>query len=148
MTNMEFRVTREKHLDHMVRVVPFIVTAYAIQCFFIMKLGPVEFAVNGLFFLGVCLMSMITGFVTYDLTHVVEFYQDSIKINMKWLNYEENISYRDIFKVEVSDSGQTFATLKITTKSGEYHSFYFVDDADKIKKWLDQKQAPQMQEAA
>ena len=30
-------LSREKHLDHMVRVVPFIVFCYAVQCFIITK---------------------------------------------------------------------------------------------------------------
>jgi hypothetical protein len=148
MTNSEFFVTREKHLDHMVRVVPFIVCAYALQCYFIVKLGPVEFAMDGLFFLGGCLVSMIMAFVTYDLTHVVKFQEDSFSVSISWLNYEETYNYQDILLVEVSDVGQTFATINLTAKNGKKFAFYFVDEPDKIKAWIEKKRTPEMQLAA
>jgi hypothetical protein len=44
--------------------------------------------------------------------------------------------------------GQPFATIHFTTVSGKKFGFYFVDDADKIKAWIEQKQIPEMQSAA
>lgn len=146
--NGEFAVTREKHLDHMVRVVPFIVTAYAIQCYFILQMGAVDFAVDGLFFLGACLISMICCFITYDLTHVVNFHEEHLTISVKWLRYEKIVSYHDLIQVEVSDPGQSFSTLKLQVRSGKKFGFYFIDDADKIKSWLEKKRSPELQAAA
>jgi hypothetical protein len=144
----DFSVTREKHLDHMVRVVPFIVVAYAIQCYLIMRAGPAEFSVNGLFFLGACLTLMITGFIVYDLTHVVTFEADNLTISMSWLGYKEAVSYQNITQIEVSDPGQSFSTLILKTSSGKKYGFYFIDDADKIKSWLEQKRLPELRVAA
>jgi hypothetical protein len=141
-------VTREKHLDHMVRVVPFIVTAYAIQCYFILQLGSQEFGSNGLMFLGGMLTCMISGFIAYDLTHVVKFHEEAIDISVKWLGYHRTIAYQDIIKVEVLDPGQSFSTMKIETKEGKKIGIYFVDDADKIKAWLEQKRFPEFKAAA
>lgn len=148
MMKSEFSITREKHLDHMVRVVPFIVTAYAIQCYFILQMGPVDFAVEGLFFLGGCLVSMISCFVTYDLTHAVKFQDKDLKISIKWLGYEKTISYEELSAIEVSDPGQNFSTLRLKTHGGKKYGFYFIDDADKIKTWLEQKRTPELQAAA
>jgi hypothetical protein len=148
MTKSEFYMTREKHMDHMVKVVPFIVCAYALQCYFIVKLGPIEYAVDGLYFLGGCLISMILAFVTYDLTHVVKFQEDTFSVSIKWLNYERIYAYRDLEQIEVSEPGQSFGTLMITTRSGKKIGFYFVDEADKIKAWLEKKRTPEMQVAA
>lgn len=148
MTNTEFFVTREKHLDHMVKVVPFIVCAYALQCYFIVKLGPVEFAMDGLFFLGGCLVSMIMGFVTYDLTHVVKFQEETFSVSINWLNYHQTYAYQDLASIEITEAGQSFSTLTLTTRSGKKFGFYFVDEADKIKAWLEKKRIPEMQAAA
>ncbi|MBA2404315.1 MAG: hypothetical protein H0V66_06055 [Bdellovibrionales bacterium] len=148
MTNTKFCVTREKHLDHMVRVVPFIVCAYAIQGYFIMQLGPVDFAVEGLFFLAGCLISMISGFIIYDMTHIVTFEEETFSVSIQWLNYHKVYAYQDITQIEVSESGQTFASLALTTHSGKKFGFYFVDEADKIKAWLEKKRLPEMQAAA
>jgi hypothetical protein len=148
MTNAEFCVTREKHLDHMVKVVPFIVCAYAIQCYFISKVDTVDIAANGLFFLGGCLVFMITGFIIYDMTHTVTFENEKFTIEVKWLKYSKTFTYFDITNVEISEAGQSFATLTLTTKDGKKMGFYFVDEADKIKTWLEQKRIPQLRSAA
>ena len=144
----EFRLTREKHLDHMVRVVPFIVTGYAIQCYIIMQMGPVDFAVNGLLFLGACLAMMIVAFITYDLTHIVTCHDEDLSISVSWLSVNQSLRYHDIIRIEVSEPGQSFSTLKLTTKSGKKYDFYFIDDADKIKKWIEQKTSYELQSAA
>jgi hypothetical protein len=139
MTKEEFRISREKHLDHMVRVVPLLVLAYGIQCYFIMSHGPEEFAKNGLFLLGACLVLMILGFITYDLTHVVNFSKDQLTISVSWLRYAKEIYYQEIKSIHVSDPGSNFSTLQIETIRGKKYGFYFVDDADKIKEWVEQK---------
>lgn len=144
----DFAVSREKHLDHMVRVVPFIVTAYAIQCYFIMQAEPAEFSVNALFFLGTCLTLMISGFIVYDLTHVVKFHDEDLTISVAWLGHKKTISYQDLEHIEVADPGQSFSTLIIKTRSGKKYGFYFIDDADKIKSWLEQKRLPELRAAA
>lgn len=148
MTNSEFYITREKHLDHMVRVVPFIVCAYAIQCYFITRIGTVDFATDGLFFLGGCLVTMIAGFITYDLTHVVKFEEETFSVSVKWLNYKKTYLYTDIASVEISEAGQSFATLTLTTSTGKKMGFYFIDEPDKLKAWLEKKRMPELQAAA
>ena len=148
MTNAEFYVTREKHLDHMVKVVPFIVCAYAIQCYFITKIDTIDFAVNGLFFLGGCLVFMIAGFITYDLTHVVKFEEKSFSVSVKWLNYSKTYDYQNVATIEISEVGQSFATLTLTTTEGRKIGFYFVDEPDKLKSWLEEKRMPELQAAA
>jgi hypothetical protein len=148
MNKSEFKISREKHLDHMVKVVPFIVTAYAIQCYFIMQMEPVGFAVNGLLFLGACLAAMIIAFITYDLTHVVTFHENDLTISVSWLRFQQSIQYHDILKIEVHEPGQSFSTLKIVTKNRKKFEFYFIDDADKIKTWLEQKNTFELQSAA
>jgi hypothetical protein len=36
----------------------------------------------------------------------------------------------------------------LTSKNGEKHKFFFIDDADKIKKWLEDKQSSEFKIAA
>lgn len=141
-------ITREKHLDHMVRVVPLIVFAYAVQCYFISSMSPIEYATDGLLFLGACLGMMIAGFVTYDLTHVVKFEEEKLLIEVKWLNIKNEISFVDIAEVVVSHPGESFSGLKLVLKTGKKVNFYFVDDADKIKAWIEQINLPELKEAA
>lgn len=141
-------ITREKHLDHMVKVVPLIVFAYAIQCYFIAQMGPVEYATTGLLFLGACLGMMIAAFVTYDLTHIVKLDDEGLSIEMKWLGYRREMKFSELSEIHVSEPGESFSTIKIVSKSGKKYGFYFVDDAEKIKAWIEEKRAPEMKLAA
>lgn len=131
-----FNITREKHLDHMVRVVPFIVFCYAIQCFAIMKVSPGEFSSISLSILGGFLACMISGFIAYDLKHQVTFSENFMEI--KFLSHHKTIRYEDIWAVEIKDPGQSFSTLTLLTKDGKI-SFFFVDDSEKIKKFIESK---------
>lgn len=127
-------MTREKHLDHMVRVVPFIVFCYAIQCYFIMKISPTEFSSISLSILGGFLAAMISCFITYDLKHQAKFSENEVEIH--FLGSKKIISYSEIVMIDIKEPGQSFSTLILKTNSGKY-SFYFIDDAEKIKKHIE-----------
>lgn len=148
MSHFQAILTREKHLDHMVKVVPLIVFAYAIQCYLLAQMGPMGFAVNGLIFLGVCLVSMITGFVVYDLTHAVNFGEEELTVSIKWLGYKKILKYTDILETHVVEPGQSFSSLNLKMMSGKKFTFYFIDEADKIKSWLDKKRIQEVYQAA
>lgn len=140
-----FHLTRERHLDHMVRVVPFIVFCYAIQCYAITKLGPSEISTLSVMVLGGFLAIMIMSFITYDLRHQVFF--DEHALHSQFLAFKHTIRYEDILSVEVSEPKQSFASLTIKTKSGK-HTYFFIDEADKVKGWLEAKKFTEMDLAA
>ncbi|MFP5387366.1 MAG: hypothetical protein ACLGHN_14910 [Bacteriovoracia bacterium] len=134
-----FNITREKHLDHMVKVVPFIVFCYAIQSFLIMKIDPGPFATISLSVLGGFLALMITAFVTYDLKHQVFVSESHLEI--KFLFYQRKITFEEITELTVMEPGQSFSNLVIKTHHGKY-TFYFIDDAEKLKTWIQEKKHP------
>jgi hypothetical protein len=137
-------ITREKHLDHMVKVVPFIVMCYFIQCFVIMKVAPGQFSFVSLSVLGGFLASMIGLFICYDLKHQVTLNEKSLRIS--FFSYSKEIPYDDIIMMEVREPGETFSALVIKTVSSR-HTFHFIDDAEKIKEWIEKKQESQLMAA-
>ncbi len=139
------KITRERHLDHMVRVVPFIVTGYALQCFIILQVSPGEFTQRSLSVLGGFIAAMIAGFITYDLKHMVTLNDHGLTVS--FLFGTKTIGYSDIIKVEVSDPGQSFATVKMTTVRGRVR-LHFVDRPDELKALLDLRRQPMNQAAA
>jgi hypothetical protein len=139
MKTSEFSLSREKHLDHLVKVVPFIVFVYAVQCYTILQITPEKFFVDSMLFLGIGLAVMISSFITYDLTHRVEFFSDSLVISIKWLTYQREIPISDIIHVESSASDSSFGTVLIKLKSGKTVKFYFIDNSDKIILWFKQR---------
>jgi hypothetical protein len=127
-------LSREKHLDHMVRVVPFIVFCYAIQSYVIYQISPTPFSQVSLSVLGGFLACMIAGFITYDVKHQVVFFEDHLHV--KFLMFSKRISYNDITEINVKDPGETFSNLTLRTPRGKM-TFYFIDDAEKLKEWIE-----------
>lgn len=142
-TENSLLITREKHLDHMVKVVPFIVFCYAFQCFIILKVSPTPISTISLSILGGFIALMISGFIFYDLKHKVCLNENHLSINfMK----EVLINYEDIIYIEVKDPGQTFSNLSIITASGKY-TFYFIDNAEKIRSAIESKRHVELKAA-
>ncbi len=141
--NNNSTITREKHLDHMVKVVPFIVFCYAFQCFVILKVSPTQFSTISLSILGGFIAAMIAGFIYYDLKHRVVFNEASLSIQFM---QQTNIPYEDIILIEIKDPGQTFSNLSITTSSKKY-TFYFIDNAEKIKTLIESKRHVELKAA-
>jgi hypothetical protein len=138
MKKVPFAISRENHLDHMVKVVPLIVMGYGIQCYFILNAGHTEFATNCLLGLALGLGLMIVSFITYDLKHQVHFSDESLEI--RFYSFSKKISYDEIVKIDISHEGQSFTNMTLTIKSGSKHRLFFIDDGDKIRSWLiDQK---------
>lgn len=136
-----FDLSREKHLDHMVKVVPFIVFCYAIQSFAILKVSPGEFSSISLSILGGFLACMISAFITYDLKHQVSFHHDHFE--MKFFMNHKTVHYDDIWSIEIKDPGQSFSTITFVTQDGKM-SFFFVDDAEKIKKFIESRKGAEL----
>lgn len=143
-TENKIILTREKHLDHMVKVVPFIVLCYGIQSFTIMKISPTDFSSISLTILGCLLAFMVAGFVFYDLKHKVVFEEDKLLVN--FLFFKKEVSYEKIWSIELKDPGQTFSTITFKTADGRF-SFFFVDDAEKIKAFVESKKITELKAA-
>ena len=139
-----FSLTREKHLDHMVKVVPFIVMLFGIQGYVLTKIHE-GLGGGAIIVLACCLVTMITAFITYDVKHQVTFFEDHLE--MKFLGLKKTVKYSEILSVHVSESNQTFASLRIRLKSDK-HTFFFVDDADSIKAFLESTKSQDLKAAA
>lgn len=139
------RISREKHLDHMVKVVPFIVFCYGVHSYILMSVNGGPVTMKGILVLGTLLATMISGLVLYDIKHIVELHQKEMIIHFLWM--KKKVHYDSILKVEVLSPQETFSTLKITTKSRSYHLF-FIDEADKVKSWICDKQTEESKKAA
>lgn len=140
-TTEKLKISRDKHLDHMVRVTPLLVFGYAAQSFVILKVAPGDFSTISLSILGGILALMITAFITYDLTHKVEFFEHEIKVS--FLGSDQILRYEDIWSVEVSDEGGSFSNLSLII-NGKKKSWYFIDQAVNIKLFIDQKKSVEL----
>jgi len=138
------KITREKHLDHMVNVVPFIVMGYAVQSYVIFQMAPEAFTRNELLSFGLFLAFMIGGFIYYDHYHQVTFQVEGLDIS--FLGKKKRITYSEIWSVKVIDPGQSFSTMVIESAHGK-NTFYFVDQADELKAWIESQKESKLMAA-
>lgn len=140
----EFQITREKHLDHMVRVVPLIFLGYAIQAYFLSSMST-AIGTGAVLALGGGLAAMIGLFVFHDVTHEVSFYSDHLTV--RFLGREKNIFYVDIQQVRNSQSGESFSHLHLF--HGRHRTrLFFVDEADKVQAFIEDRKRLPLSEAA
>lgn len=139
-----FILTREKHLDHMVKVVPFIALMFGIQGYVLTKIHE-GMSGAAIYILAGFLVSMICGFITYDVKHKVTFFADHLEVS--FLRAPRKILYSEIVSIQVSEPKQTFATIKFRTSSTQ-HTFFFVDDADAIKEFIESQKHVEFKAAA
>lgn len=134
MKEKQLIITREKHLDHLVRVVPLVVLGYALQCYILFQLKG-ELAPEFIMILGIALVLMISSFIIYDTNHQVKINHDYLSISFFF--YQKVIPLDDIIQVQIADSQNSFDMVMLHTHHYGKIRLYFVDDAFKIKEWID-----------
>ena len=138
MNEKTYTVTREKHLDHMVRVVPIIFLVYGMHGFLMVRhMGPVGSELS--LMTGISLGLMIAMLVLYDTKHKVTLFDGYLEVNFLFFN-KKTISFSDISQVEVMGPTESFQTVVFKTDHNKM-TLYFVDDAHKIKTWIDSNKA-------
>jgi len=130
------KLTREKHLDHMVRVVPLVVFGFIIQSYLIMSIDPNEFGKNMVLLLAFSLGTLIAGLSIYDVTHHVTLLEDHLLIEMKWLGKQTKVNFSEIKDIHCRHPDQNFTTVDIILYDNTKYVFYFVDSPVMIKEWI------------
>lgn len=138
MEKEELYITREKHLDHLVKVTPLIVLGYALQCYILMNMNG-ALGSRTLMILGLALVALIGCFVLYDLKHLAKLDQNYIEIS--FFIYRKVIPLKDISRIHISESTHTFSILMLETHHHGKIRLYFIDDAHKIKQWIETQQS-------
>ena len=128
MEKSPYKLTREHHLDHMVRMVPIIVLGFAIQCYVLYQ-NPnfIGWTMPALAF---GLILMITAFVSYDMKHTVYLTDSGIVVSFI---KDSHIHYEDIVKIDTHHEDGTFGTITIHCTQGKKHTFFFIDNVNKVK---------------
>ena len=125
--------TREKHLDHLVRVVPLLCLAYGFQSFMMMSYasgGPTGTLVM---LLGSSLAMSVLALVGYDLRHQVQWGEQGFSVKAPWSTHASSFQRSQIVEIEIIGAPEEFQTVVVKLQQGRSLTFYFVDNGHEFK---------------
>jgi hypothetical protein len=131
----KYSLSRENHLNHMTKVVPFIFFIYGLQSYFLLSFSGRHLG-STLMWLGVTLSFLISSLICYDMTHKLKVNDDdSFEVGFSWLSMRK-FQLNEIKDVKIISDQEKFASIVIELRSERKIHVFFVDDAEKIKKLL------------
>lgn len=135
------KMTREKHLEYMVKMAPFLFFAVVIQIFvYAQFFEPVLIQEIGIF-LSVGSALILAAFYAHDHFHQVLLKENFLEIRISPLNYQEEILYRNITSYEVTHHKSGFSNVKLHLRDGAPVRLYYLDDAEGFIHAIKKKQA-------
>jgi len=139
-------LTHEKHLDHLVRVVPLLCFAYGVQSYMMMSFARGGSTGLLIFTLGISLAVSVMALVTYDYKCIVRWNSEKVMMKSPW-NFEfTTVAILEINKVDIIGEEDEFQTVIIKVAKKSY-TFYFVDNGYELKRTFDSLRAPLEQAA-
>lgn len=151
MNNPIHSITREFHLDHLTRLMPFFTLIYIFQCFLLKSiLSNVETG-NLLFVTGISLAVMIASIYTYDVQHKVDIFEDYIVVRFPLLHNFKVFYIKDIVEIHMADEdllqsatheqkmSLPMSTISVHFNNGEKLNMYFVDSPFYLKTLLEKQ---------
>lgn len=135
------QLTHEKHLNHLVRVVPLLCLAYGMQSYMMMsfaKGGPTGTLV---LLLGLSLAMSVMALVTYDNHFVVKWQDDLFSVKTPWSWKTQHFNRQDIQSIEVIGEVDEFQTVIVKLHNKRRLTFYFVDNGHDFKKSMETHEA-------
>ncbi len=134
-----YTITREKHLDHLVRVVPILCLAYGIQSFMMMNYAQGGATGVLVFLLGVSLALSVVALVTYDHKHHVAWSEDSFEVKAPWSFAVTTVARESIQSIDVVGSPEEFQTVIVKLHDRRQFTFYFTDNGLEFKAAMEKK---------
>ncbi len=126
--------TREKHLDHLVRVVPLLTLAYGVQSWLMLQWageGPTGALLT---LLGVSLAASVLGMVGYDQRHQVSWDEDGFRVRAPWKWGETVVARSQVAEVDVEGAEDEFQTVTVSFHGKRRKmTFWFVDNGHEFK---------------
>ena len=130
------KLERKNHLNHLTKVVPFIVLLFAIQCFLIYHfMGGVEIF-NTVSIIGIGIISLICSLLYYDYNHHIILYQDHLHIYFSLALTNREIGYDEIENISVGEEGTSFSSVYLNLIDGEKVTLHFIDYPDHVKDFI------------
>lgn len=135
------KMTREKHLEYMVKMAPFLFFAVVIQIFAYAQFFEPVMARDIGIFLSVGTALILAAFYAHDHFHQVLFQPNFLEVKVGPLKYREEILYRHITGYEITNHPGGFSNIKLLKKDGSSIRLYYIDNGEEFIHTLKKKQA-------
>jgi branched-subunit amino acid transport protein AzlD len=134
------QLTHEKHLNHLVRVVPLLCLAYGMQSYMMMSFAKTVPTGTLVLLLGVSLAMSVIALVTYDNYYNVSWADDQFTVKKPWSWKTKTFKRREIQSIEVIGEVDQFQTVIVKFHGKKRITFYFVDNGYDFKKSMEYSQ--------
>ncbi|MDA8793586.1 hypothetical protein N9N67_10075 [Bacteriovoracaceae bacterium] len=121
------KLERNNHLNHLVRVIPIITFAFAVQCMLIYHFTTGKFLAEFATIVGVGFIALIALLVFYDSNHHIILYKKHMQIYFALMGVNEDINYNDIENITTVDEESSFSTITLQLKDGRKYNLHFID---------------------
>ncbi len=135
------QMTREKHLQYMVKLVPYLIGAIVLQSYLYFQFFPRDLAHDITVFLSIGVAIILAGFCAHDHFHQVTIRENYLEIAVRPLKYQEEILYRNITAYEIIPTKHGFSSVKLFLRDGNAVKIHYLDDADRFIHIIKKKQA-------
>src|SRR5690606_26788334 len=113
------RISRENHLNHLTKTLPFISVVFVIQCYLIKHFSPTINLGDYAIYLAMGLAAFVASMVYYDNNHHVIIYPDHILVYFGLMGTNRKVYYTDIAKIIAPEQECHFSTLVLRLKDRE-----------------------------
>lgn len=134
------QLTHEKHLNHLVRVVPLLCLAYGMQSYMMMSFAKGSATGTLVLLLGLSLAMSVMALVTYDNHFVVKWEEDLFSVKTPWSWKTKQFNRHEIQSIEVIGEVDEFQTVIVKLNNKKRLTFYFVDNGHDFKKSMEASQ--------
>lgn len=127
------RITREKHMTYLTRLMPVLALAYLAQCYLYKWWSPGSLSIDVSVFVGVGIILVAIGFAIYDQFHVVKLHRHHLSFGIDWLGMKEEVLYRNVESLEVEVTRHAFYNVTLILRDGQVFKLYYLDDVRDLK---------------
>lgn len=133
------KLTRDHHLNYVLKITPYLILAFAIQAYLYLKIAPGPITYEVIYLLATGLIFLIVTFATEIFETHADFHRNHMEIKHKLLRTKEEFLYRDIRWVEIKPTRHAFSHLIFTLHDGRQFKLKNVDMAYELKKLIEKK---------
>jgi hypothetical protein len=127
------KITRECHFNYIVKLVPVLIVLFLLQAWLFMKFAPSTHTNEVIASLGLGLIALIGGFMTYDRYYQIKLHTNFLEVKFSPIKMHEEFLYQRIERVELKQNRFGFSDVILEMKDGKVLKLRHVDDGDVIK---------------